>query len=114
MKKSLQRKITKGKRSLAKRLERKNYADQPSPMFQARNIEYEMADRTQAVDCGGIGLMHKMVKELGLVKALDDNLELLKSHRPYHESDHVLNLCYNVLVGGTVLEDIELLRNDET
>jgi len=33
---------------------------------------------------------------------------------PYHESDHVLNIAYNVLSGGTCLEDIERLRNDET
>ena len=45
--------------------------------------------------------------------AFDRNLELLKVHLPYHESDHVLNLAYNVFVGGMRLEDIELLRNDE-
>ena len=33
-------------------------------------------------------------------------------HLPYHESDHVLNLAYNVLCGGTRLEDIERLRHD--
>ena len=34
-------------------------------------------------------------------------------HLPYHESDHVLNMAYNVLCGGTRLEDIERLRHDE-
>jgi hypothetical protein len=33
-------------------------------------------------------------------------------HLPYHESDHVLNLAYNVICGGTRLEDIERLRHD--
>jgi len=37
---------------------------------------------------------------------------LLKVHLRYHESDHVLNLAYNVLCGGTRLEDIERLRHD--
>jgi hypothetical protein len=37
---------------------------------------------------------------------------LLKVHLPYHESDHVLNLAYNVLCGGRRLEDIERLRHD--
>ena len=36
----------------------------------------------------------------------------MKIHLPYHESDHVLNLAYNVLCGGTRLEDIERLRHD--
>lgn len=34
-------------------------------------------------------------------------------HLPYHESDHVLNLAYNILAGGVRLEDIELRRQDE-
>ncbi|MGH9198497.1 MAG: IS1380 family transposase, partial [Acidimicrobiia bacterium] len=46
--------------------------------------------------------------------AINDTVELLKFHVPYHESDHVLNIAYNVLAGGTCLEDIERLRNDET
>jgi hypothetical protein len=37
----------------------------------------------------------------------------LKVHLPYHESDHVLNLTYNLLAGGQRLEDIELRRQDE-
>ena len=32
-------------------------------------------------------------------------------HLPYHESDHVLNIAYNVLCGRTRLEDIERLRH---
>ena len=42
-----------------------------------------------------------------------EHLELLKVHLPYHESDHVLNLAYNILAGGQRLEDIELRRQDE-
>jgi hypothetical protein len=33
---------------------------------------------------------------------------------PYHESDHVLNIAYNILAGGVRLEDIELRRQDES
>jgi len=40
-------------------------------------------------------------------------LHLLKRHQPYHESDHVLALAYNVLAGGTTLQDLDLLREDE-
>jgi uncharacterized membrane protein len=40
----------------------------------------------------------------GLIEELDETLELLKIHRPYHESDHVLNIAYNVLCGGRTLE----------
>src|SRR5437016_14562336 len=55
-----------------------------------------------------------MVQRLGLVKDLDEQLHLLKVHLPYHESDHVVNITYNILAGGQRLEDIELRRQDES
>ena len=101
------------KQRIERRLRPKSWEDQPRPMFQASNIHYEMAARTGAMNCGGIGVMHLMVQRLGFVADVDKSLELLKVHLPYHESDHVLNLTYNILAGGQRLEDIELRRNDE-
>jgi hypothetical protein len=101
------------KQRIQNRLQPKNWEDQPSPMFKASNIHYEMAERATALNCGGIGAMHLMVQRLGLVEDIDRHLELLKVHLPYHESDHVLNLAYNLLAGGQRLEDIELRRQDE-
>ena len=40
-------------------------------------------------------------------------MSLLRRHLPYHESDHILNIAYNILCNGDCLEDIERLRNDE-
>ncbi len=77
------------------------------------NIHYEISKKTQAINCGGIGVFHQMVKKIGLVKEIDSKLKLLKVHIPYHESDHVLNIAYNILAGGMRLEDIEQRRNDE-
>ena len=102
------------KRKLSKRLERKQWLEQARPMFRAQNIQYEMAERTRAIDCGGIGAFHLLARKAGLIKAIDRSLHLLKRHLPYHESDHVLNVAYNTLSGGTCLDDIELHRNDES
>jgi hypothetical protein len=55
-----------------------------------------------------------MVQNLGLDCRLNEALPLLKAHLPYHESDHILNIAYNTMAGGTKLEDIELLRHDES
>ncbi len=101
------------KQRIERRLRPKNWEDQPRPMFKASNIRYEMAERTAAMNCGGIGAIHLMVQRLGLVEDIDQHVELLKVHLPYHESDHVLNLAYNILAGGQRLEDIELRRQDE-
>jgi hypothetical protein len=82
-------------------------------MLTASNIQYEIAARTRAISAGGIGAIHQMVKHLGLDEAIDQRLQLLKVHLPYHESDHVLSIAYNLLAGGTCLEHLELLRSDE-
>lgn len=101
------------KANLAKRLERKQYPEQPIPLLRAQNIHYEMAERVRAIDCGGIGAFHLLACNTGLVDAVNENVHLLKRYLPYHESDHVLNIAYNTLTGGTCLDDIELRRNDE-
>ena len=82
-------------------------------MFTAGNIRYEVAERDRGLGCGGIGAVHLLVRHVALDKAIDAALHLLKVHKPYHESDHVLNIAYNILAGGACLEDLELLRNDE-
>jgi hypothetical protein len=82
-------------------------------MMRGRNIIYDVSDRTRATSVGGIGAMHRLVRHTGLARRIDQQLQLLKIHLPYHESDHVLNIAYNILSGGDCLEDLELRRNDE-
>ncbi len=81
-------------------------------MFTSGAIHYEVGANTDAMSFGGIAVVHRLVTKLGLPEELNERLELLKRHLPYHESDHVLNLAYNVMCGGTRLEDIERLRHD--
>ena len=102
------------KRRIERRLAPRHWQDQPQPMLRGSNVHYEMSGKTRATGYGGMGAVHLMVQRLGLVEEIDQNLKLLKVHLPYHESDHVLNLAYNVLVGGERLEDIELRRQDES
>jgi hypothetical protein len=102
------------KKNLDTRLAGKQYEDQPAPMFQDPNIHYQISERIRAIGFGGIGAMHKFLCKLKLDSAINRNIKLLKTHVPYWESDHVLNIAYNVLTGGTCLEDIDRLRNDET
>jgi hypothetical protein len=82
-------------------------------MYTASNIQYEHSDRVRGLASGGIGAMHRLAQHTGLVEAIDRHVEVLKVHLPYHESDHVLGLAYNVLCGGTCLQDIEQRRQDE-
>lgn len=62
-------------------------------MFRARNIHYEMAEKVRAVDCAALGAFHQLARNAGLIRAIDEKVDLLKRHLPYHESDHVLNIA---------------------
>jgi hypothetical protein len=109
----IRKQIERCKQRIARRLDRSDNRRCDRPIRTASNIRYEIADRTRATAHGGIGAIHLLVQKLGLDRAIDARLGLLKIHLPYHDSDHVLNVAYNLLAGGTCLEHLELLRSDE-
>ena len=80
--------------------------------FSAPRPTYELAERTRAISYGGVPAILALAKHMGLPEAIDAQLGILKRARPYHDSDHVLNIALNILCGGQVLDDIELRRND--
>ena len=109
----IKRELRRSKNRIEHRLREREWSPQDRPMLTARNIHYELSSRNRGILAGGIGAMQLMAQKLGLAKAIDEQLQLLKVHLPYSESDHVLNLAYNALAGGTCIEDLELLRNSE-
>jgi hypothetical protein len=97
---------------LARQRRAGHWGPRSEPMLTSGKISYEVGGNVEATGFGGLFAMHRLVTRLGLVTAVDADLELLKIHLPYHESDHVLTLAYSVLCGGTRLEDVDRLRND--
>ena len=115
--------MTNAKRRTQRRLEREQAAierrlndavapNPAGPLLEGAPIRYEWAERDRGVAHGGIGMIARLVDALGLAGEIDASVTLLKVHRPYHESDHVLNIAYNLLCGGRRLEDIETRRGD--
>ena len=98
--------------AITRRLERAVRPNMGGPVLGRATIAYELSERAKAVAHGGIGLIAKVIDATGLAGEIDASLELLKLHRPYHESDHVVNIAYNALCGGRRLEDIEARRQD--
>jgi len=113
VKKKIRRKIAEGKQKIEKRLIDALEQDGEKPVMSASNIQYELSERNRAISQGGIGTIHLLAQRVGLIQQINDKVELLKQHKPYHESDHVLNIAYNILCGGKTLDDIEVRRNDE-
>lgn len=116
MKKSIRNELARGKRKIETRLAK--VAGGAAPLgagrseLSARGIVYEVAQRTQAIAPGGVGAIMRLVESVGLARELDERLRILKVARPYRDSDHVLNIALNFLCGGSVLEDIDIRRND--
>jgi hypothetical protein len=113
--KNIRRQLAAAASKIAARLEAAEGGQLPrsdGPEFSAGTIHYEIGERNHAITCGGIGAMHQLANQVGLIEALNLRLQLLQRRRPYSESDHILNIAYNALCGGLVLDDIELRRND--
>ena len=104
--------ILRRQRRNAKRLKQTG-GDDGVPVLDAGAATYEMSSRICATSAGGVRLAHDLAHAVGLPQAIDERLDVLKIHRPYHESDHVLALAYNLLAGGSCIEDLELRRSDD-
>jgi hypothetical protein len=96
---------------LSSRLTSNSLPTGESPVLAGGNFHYELCARTRAVDCGGLGVVQALVSSLGLSDTINEKLRLLKQHQPYLESDHVLNVVYNIVSGGTRLEEIKAKRH---
>jgi Transposase DDE domain group 1 len=110
---TVKNRLRKCKRRIERRLSKQRWKQQRRRLFADQNIHYDVAEKVRGGRFGGLGASLLLVKRLHLADAIDGKLHLLKRHLPYHESDHVLSLTYNILAGGTCLQDLELLRNDE-
>ena len=108
-----QKRLRQRQQRILNRIKNRPGPERDQPMMTATNIHYEMADRVQGLSAGGIGAMLLVARATGLIDEIDLNLHLLKRHLPYHESDHVLNIAFNILAGGQAIEHLELRRNDE-
>jgi Transposase DDE domain group 1 len=113
VKPSVLNKLRQRKQRILRRIENRPGPERDRPMISATNIRYELADRVQGLSAGGIGAMLLVARQTGLIADIDQRLHLLKRHLPYHESDHVLNIAFNILAGGRKIEHLELRRNDE-
>jgi Transposase DDE domain group 1 len=112
VKTTIRERLAARKRQILRRLDKTELGDCSKPMLGASNIQYEIAERTKGLAYGGIGAMHLLARKIGLIDGINRGMQVFKVRLPYFESDHVLNIAYNALCGGTCLQDIELRRND--
>ncbi len=106
--------VKKSKRNLAarqreqqQRLDRSWQPQRENPVLESGNIHYEVSGRVRAVNYGGLGMLQTVVSATELRAAIDEEVEVLKRHLPFHESDHILSLAYTILTGGKSLGELK-------
>lgn len=53
-----------------------------TPMINSPAVKYEVAEKQQAIACGGIGNIMQLIKKLELRKHINDAVPLFKLHLP--------------------------------
>jgi hypothetical protein len=110
----LHQRLRNRKRRSQRRLRKKPWDEQRRRLFRDRNVHYDRAAKSRGLRWAGLGVFQLLVQRLARDDASDAPLQLLKRHVPLFESDHILNLTDNLLVGGKTINDLERLRHNET
>lgn len=100
-------------RSVEARLDSRWHPERSEPVLEGGNLHYEVSGKAVGIGCGGLGMLQAVVDDVGLREEIDERVDVLRRHLPYHESDHVLALVYNILTGGECLGDLAARRRDE-
>lgn len=108
----LRRQCRRRKRRLLRRIDKRKGVCR-TPMIDPPKAKYELAEKGQAVACGGLGMILELIRKTDLRRQINRAVPIFKLYAPYDEADHVLNIALNLLSGGTCLEHLELRRNDE-
>ena len=69
--------------------------------------------RSPLLSYAGIAPVRNLINKLDIASTIDSDVSVLKRHRPYFESDHILNFVYNFLTGGETINDIERLQESK-
>jgi hypothetical protein len=75
-------------------------------------VHTEVNERMHATCFGGTALVLALWRQLDAARVIDGMVHVLRRHRPYHESDHILAQSLNLILGGTCLEDLSRLQHD--
>ena len=112
MKANLRKQLRQRKRQLEERIDKNNGSCFESGI-DCGKTKFELSEKQQAISCGGLGMITQVVRQTKLRHYLNLTAAVLKLHAPYDEADHILNIAFNILAGGSCLEHLEHRRTDE-
>ena len=65
------------------------------------------------LNCSGLVLVRQLIERLGVASAIDAGVRVLRRCKWYRESDHILTLIYSMFSGGSKLQDVNRLGQDD-
>ena len=65
------------------------------------------------LNCSGLVLVRQLIERLGVARAIDAGVRVLQRCKWYRESDHILTLIYSMISGGSRLQDVNRLGQDD-
>lgn len=83
----------------------------PNLIGQAANFNILFRD-SRFSSHSGILLLREFIESLGVCELLDSELKVKQRARGYSESESVMGLVYNMILGGSCLSDLAVLRGD--
>ncbi len=89
------------------------WPEHDGPVMRKPRLHVETKRRSVVTRFGGLALAEQFCRRFKVAALIDEHVEVLKMHLPYHESDHVLAQAFNLFVGGSCLEDMMNLQGDE-
>lgn len=89
------------------------WPDTRGPVFRNPKLHVEVDPQSTTTPYGGLGLAFQFLKKFKVAKRINERVQVLKLHLPYHESDHVQAQALNLYSGGTCIEDMANLQNSE-
>lgn len=80
----------------------------------AKRVKFILEQDETLVSHGGGLLIDEFIHRLGLAQMIDSTVKVKKRERGYRESEAILGLAVSVITGGVCLDDLIVLREEET
>lgn len=82
-----------------------------TPLGTAANFHIVTRDITLTAHAGAV-LLQDFIQRLDVAAVLNEHLHLKARQRGYSEAERALALCWNMILGGDCLRDLDVLRGD--
>ena len=86
---------------------------QPGAQYTNPRVVVQERHGAPLLNCSGLVLVRQLIERLGVAPAIDAGVRVLRRCKWYRESEHILTLIYSMLSGGSKLQDVNRLGQDD-